>query len=309
MRLLSYINEKIKQFIIKRASKHKLVDIVQVRTKEIGLLSVQTETDLRITNSIFLPYTILSIHTDLLNKDELKIGKMVYDKPIKIKGNSEVVLSTTSEISIITSFFQALSNLLSHPIWIRSVGIAMVKVLWFTIELPVDDVFEIQPSKIKILKEETEEERTLRLQKEAERQEQKRIKQAEKEAQKQLTEEEKKIKQAEKEKAAELKAIEKAQQKEERTAQRNERRSDRKEAILKRRHKENYIPKDEREKQKSTAIDVQQEEISNQQESEIISEEIKKDIQEETIQSASSTENINPELANDKDASAENITT
>lgn len=210
MEFLQKIKNRIKQYIIKRAGEHKAVDIIEVRTKQIGLLSVQTETDLLIKNSFFLSYTLLSIKTDLLNKDGIKVGKMTFDVPTKVKGNSELVFTTSSEISIITSLFQALSNLLSQPIWMRSVGIATVKVLWFTVELPVDDVFEIHPSKLKIVKDETEEERTIRLQKEA----------------------------AWKEKYE--------AEKEKRKAERTERRAEWKEDILKRRYKENYISKEER---------------------------------------------------------------
>ena len=210
MRILDKIKNKIKAYIIKRATKHKAVDIVEVRTKQVGLLSVQSETDLLIKNSFFLPYTLLSIQTDLLNKDGLKVGKMTFNKPTKVKGNSELVFTTSSEISIITSLFQALSNLLSQTIWMRSVGIATVKILWFTIELPVDDVFEIHPSKLKIVKDETEEERTIRLQKEA--------------AWKAKYELEKK----------------------KRKIERAEKRAEWKEDILKRRYKENYIPKEQR---------------------------------------------------------------
>lgn len=224
MSWITWISNIIKRFIIKRASRHKAVDIVEVRIKQVGLLSVFSETDLRIRNSFFLPYTLLSVQTDLLNKDGLKVGKMIFDKPTKVKGNSELVFTTTSEISIITSLFQALSNLLSQPIWMRSVGVATVKVLWFTIELPVDDVFEIHPSKLKILKEESEEERALRLQKEAERKQQRIAKEAEKKIQRDVKQEERKEK-------------------------RDERRAAYKEKILKRRHKENYVPKELRQDQ------------------------------------------------------------
>ncbi len=218
MNLIERIKNKIKAYIIKRASRHKAIDIVEVRTKQVGLLSVHSETDLLIKNSFFLTYTLLSIQTDLLNKDGLKVGKMIFNKPTKVKGNSELVFTTSSEISIITSLFQALSNLLSQTIWMRSVGIATVKILWFTIELPVDDVFEIHPSKLKLVKDETEEERTIRLQREAEW-------------------------------TAKYEV-----EKEKRKAVRSEKRSEWKEDILKRRYKENYIPKDIRQAQS----DVQQ---------------------------------------------------
>lgn len=210
MGIIQKINNVIKRYIIKRATAHKAVDIVEVRTKQLGLLSVLSETDLCIKNSFFLSYTLISIKTDLSNKDGLKVGKMIFETPTKVKGNSELVFTTTSEISIITSLFQALSNLLSQTIWMRSVGIATIKVLWFTVELPVDDIFEIHPSKLKILKEETEEEKLIRLQKEA---------------------------------------VWKAKygaEKEKRKSERQEKRSEWKEELLKRRYKENYISKEER---------------------------------------------------------------
>lgn len=214
MGFIQQIKNAIKQYIIRRASQHKAVDIVEVRTKQIGLLKVLTETDLLIKNTFFLPYTLLSIQTDLLNKDGLKVGKMTYNQPTKVKGNSELVFTTSSEISIITSLFQALSNLLSQPVWMRSVGIATVKILWFTIELPVDDTFEIHPSKLKIVKDETEEERAVRLQKEAA-----------------------------------WKAKYEAER-EKRKAERKEKRDEWKEDILKRRYKDKYIPKEQRQAMK-----------------------------------------------------------
>ncbi|HNK11504.1 MAG TPA: hypothetical protein PK952_05705 [Chitinophagales bacterium] len=211
MTFIEKINKIITQYIIRKASKNKAVDIVEVRTKQLGLLSVVNETDLCIKNTLFIPYRLLSIETDLLNKDGIKVGKMSYDKPIRVKGNAEVVFTTVSEISIITSFFQALSNLLSQPIWMRSVGIAKVKVLWWTIDLPIDDVFEIQTSKIKIIPTETEEERQLRIA------------------------------------SNEIKKQQRAAEKEEKKIKKEENRAERKENILKRRHKENYIPKEQRE--------------------------------------------------------------
>lgn len=245
MGIFQRINNAIKRFIIKRASKHKTVDIVEVRTKQISLLSVFTETDLCLKNTFFLPYTLISIQTDLLNRDGLKVGKMNYDKPTIVKGNSELVLTSSSEISIITSVFNVISNLLSQPIWMRSVGIATIKFLWFTVELPVDDVFEIHPSKLKILKEETEEERILRLQKEEERRAQRAIREAEKNEQRLIREAEKK----------ELRAIKSEERKEkiiERKDKQKERRDAYKEKLLKRKYKDKYIPKDVRHADKAT---------------------------------------------------------
>ena len=208
--MFKYFKNKINSFVLKKASANKMIDIVEVRTKEIGLTQVTTETDIRIANSFFLPITILSLSTNLLNRDGLKIGKMSYENPTIIKRKSDEILTTISQISIITSLFQVLSTLLMQDINMRSVGIARVKILWIIFEIPIDDTFIIHPSKLKIVKDETEEERAIRLQKEA-------IRNEKYEAEKVL-----------------------------RDIERNEKRALRKEEILKRRHKENYIPKEER---------------------------------------------------------------
>ena len=97
-----------------------------------------------------------------------------------------------------------LSNLLAQPISLRSVGIARLKILWWEVEIPIDDTFKILPHQLKVKKEETEEEKEQRL----------------------IQEEARRIKRIE----------EKANQKE---------------AILKRRHRENYVPKELRGKQDS----------------------------------------------------------
>ncbi|MFN8239086.1 MAG: hypothetical protein U0T77_13030 [Chitinophagales bacterium] len=208
--MIEYIKNKIKAFVIRRATANKLIDIVEVRTKEIGLTSVKTETDIRIRNTFFLSITILSIKTDLLNRDGLKVGRMSYATPQKIKGNSDEVLTTSSEISIITSLFQAISTLLSQHIKMKSVGVAQVKFLWWVFDIPVNDTFEIHPSKLKITQPETEEERAERLKKEAEWK-----------AQYEL-------------------------EYEKRKTEREQKRAEWKEDILKRRYKENYIPKEQR---------------------------------------------------------------
>lgn len=208
--MFSYIKNKLKLFVLKHASANKMIDIVEVRTKEIGLTKVTTETDIRIVNTFFLPITIVSLKTELLNRDGLKVGSMSYEHPQKIKGKSEEVLTTISQISIITSLFQALSSLLSQHITMQSIGIARVKILWWIFEIPINDTFEIHPSKLKIVKDETDEERTIRLQKEAIRKEKY--------------------------------EAEKVQ----RDIERMEKRAVRKEDILKRRYKDNYIPKEER---------------------------------------------------------------
>jgi hypothetical protein len=208
--MLKKIKQKIVAYIIAKASSSKMIDIVEVRTKEIGLTTVITETDIRIQNSFFLPITIVSIQTDLLNRDGLKVGRMSYTQPKKINGKSHELLTTTSEISIITSIFQAISRLLSQHIMMQSVGKAQVKFLWWIIEIPVNDSFEIHPSKLKIGKEETEEELELRKQKEA-------------------------AWKAEYDLAKEKRKQAKAAMKEE---------------VLKRRYKGDYVPKEEREKLK-----------------------------------------------------------
>ncbi len=211
MGILQKITDRIKAYIVAKASRGKMIDVVEVRTREIGLTKVVTETDIRIRNTFFLPITIISIQTDLLNRDGLKVGKMSYTRPQKIKGNSDELLTTTSEISIIKSIFQAISRLLSQNILMQSVGKAQVRVLWWTVEIPVNDSFEIHPEKLKILREETEEEKAVRKKREAKW----------------------------KEKYQEMKETV------------SERSAERKERILKRRYGADYIPKEEREKAKS----------------------------------------------------------
>lgn len=167
--MFNFIRKKISAYILKKATENKTIDIVEVRTQEIGLTSVITETDIKITNSFFLPITILSIETVLLNRNGIEIGSMNYKKPQKLKGKSELILTATSKISIITSIFQAISQLLAQPIKMRSVGVSKIKILWFKIEIPVDDYFEIHPSKVKIVKDLTEEEKAERAIKQKER--------------------------------------------------------------------------------------------------------------------------------------------
>lgn len=53
--MFEFIVNKIKQFVVQKATTHKMIDIVEVRTKEIGITSVKTETDIRIHNSFFYP--------------------------------------------------------------------------------------------------------------------------------------------------------------------------------------------------------------------------------------------------------------
>src|SRR3954470_2694894 len=106
MSIIQKIKEKIRAIVFSKASSGNMVDIVEVRTRELRLTSVITETDIRIKNSFFFPITILWIKADLLNRDGLKVGKMNFETAQKIKGKSDQVLTTTSEISIITSLFQ-----------------------------------------------------------------------------------------------------------------------------------------------------------------------------------------------------------
>ena len=159
MRLFKYLRKKIHQYIVKRATEAKLVDIVEVRTKTLGLTYVNLETDIKITNRFFLPIKILEIKTDIVNVNELKVGMMTYDNVQKIKANSEEVFTTHSKMSNITAFFNLLSKLLTLTITIRSVGYAKIKVLWFVVDVPVDDTFEIMPSQLKVVEELTEEEK------------------------------------------------------------------------------------------------------------------------------------------------------
>lgn len=169
MNIWKYIKQKISVYVVKKATETKTIDIVEVRTQEIGLTSVITETDIRIKNSFFLPFTILSIETKLLNRDGVHIGSMSYNHPQKLKAKSELILTATSKISIITSIFQAISQLFAQSIKMHSVGVSKIKILWFIIEIPVDDYFEIHPSKVKIVKDLTEEEKAERAIKQKER--------------------------------------------------------------------------------------------------------------------------------------------
>jgi hypothetical protein len=220
--------------ILKKAAANKMIDIVEVRTKDIGLTQVTTETDIRIVNSFLLPITIVSIQTDLLNREGLKIGKMIYEQPRKIKSKSDEVLTTLSQISIITSLFQAISTLLMQDINMRSVGFARVKILWWYIDIPVDDTFIIHPKKVKIIKELTEEELKAR--------------------------EEERLVRAQ---AKEFRTVLKKQDRDLREIENAKRRSKRKEAILKRRYKDNYIPKEERRKNAAELIDHEAVEETN----------------------------------------------
>ncbi len=221
--MLNWINSKIIALIKKQASKHHNVDIVEVRTKEIGLLSVKTETIIKLTNSFFLPIEILNINTELRNGEGLVVGRMVYNTPQKISKKSSVTLIANSEISSISSIFHAISNILSQPIFMHSVGTATIKFLWWEVTIDVDDTFDILPHQLKIGKQETEEEKIIRQQKEQERKE--------------------------------IRELEKTQ----REAQQRILRQKRKEKILKARHGDNYIPKEERRLKKEESEVVEDE--------------------------------------------------
>lgn len=159
MGIFNFFKNKIHQYIIKKATQEKLVDIVEVRTKTLSLTYVNLETDIKIINTFWLPIEILEINTDIVNTSELKVGMMVYKNRTKIKGNSELIFTTQSKMSNITAFFNLLSRLLTLTITIRSVGTAKIKVLWFVVNVPIDDTFEIMPNQLKIIEELTEEEK------------------------------------------------------------------------------------------------------------------------------------------------------
>jgi hypothetical protein len=271
--MFQFIINKIRAFVIRKTVKHKLIDIVEVRTKEIGLTSVKTETDIRIQNSFILSIKVLSIQTDLLNRDGIKVGHLSYEHPIKIKSKSDAILTTNSEISIITSLFQVISSILSHPIRVQSVGVAQIQFLWWIFEIPVNDAFEIHPSKLKIIKEETPEERTSRLENEAKRKAERELKS------------------------------------EERKENRMERRAERKENILKRKYKENYIPKEIRHVQnpENNGIEKPQENIDSATSLEItLEEQFIRDIQKQTIASTIIPQIIPKEPMENIDNTAEN---
>ena len=92
-----------------------------------------------------------------------------------------------------------------------------------------DDVFEIHPSKLKMVKDETEEERILRLQKEAEWKEKY------------------------------------GAEKEKRKAERSEKRAEWKEEILKRRYKDDYVSKEERLRQAQSDVRQAQSDVRQAQ--------------------------------------------
>ncbi|MCB9033277.1 MAG: hypothetical protein H6553_05525 [Chitinophagales bacterium] len=187
--MFGFIKRWIHKIVIKKAQSRPMVDIIEVRTKKIGLTQVETETDIRITNSFFLPIKILSIETDVYNSSDLVIGRMNYHYPKKIKGNSTEIFKTTTHLSNISAFFQALNHLLSFSVQMRSVGTCLIQFLWWTFEVPVDDRFEVKPHQVKMVEPMTEEEKQAKALRRAEKQKEleaqlelKKLKQAEQRA-------------------------------------------------------------------------------------------------------------------------------
>ena len=162
MGLIQNIRHKIVDFIVKKAIENRTVDILEVRTKAINLTYVDLETDIKISNSFFLPIKVLEIKTDIINTAELKIGALHYDKVQKIKGHQSAIFTTHTQISNITALFNLISKLLTLSIKMRSVGIAKIKVFWFVVDIPVDDVFEIKSHQLRIIGELTAEEKAAR---------------------------------------------------------------------------------------------------------------------------------------------------
>ena len=162
MGLIQNIRHKIVDFIVKKAIENRTIDILEVRTKAINLTYVDLETDIKISNSFFLPIKVLEIKTDIINTAELKIGALHYDKVQKIKGHQSAIFTTHTQISNITALFNLISKLLTLSIKMRSVGIAKIKVFWFVVDIPVDDVFEIKSHQLRIIGELTAEEKAAR---------------------------------------------------------------------------------------------------------------------------------------------------
>ena len=112
MGLIQNIRHKIVDFIVKKAIENRTIDILEVRTKAINLTYVDLETDIKISNSFFLPIKVLEIKTDIINTAELKIGALHYDKVQKIKGHQSAIFTTHTQISNITALFNLISKLL-----------------------------------------------------------------------------------------------------------------------------------------------------------------------------------------------------
>jgi hypothetical protein len=177
--MFKYIRKLILGYILRRATEKKMVDILQIRTKSINLTYVDLETDIKISNSFFLPVKILEIKTDLLNTAGMKVGLMHYNKIGKIKGKQDVVFTAHTKLSNITAFFNLISRFLTLNITMHSVGIARIKVLWFEVEIPVDDTFEIEPHQLKITEPLTSEQKAEIKEKQRIREEKYKLKKAE----------------------------------------------------------------------------------------------------------------------------------
>ena len=162
MGLIQNIRHKIVDFIVKKAIENRTIDILEVRTKAINLTYVDLETDIKISNSFFLPIKVLEIKTDIVNTAELKIGALHYNKVQKINAHQSAIFTTHTQISNITALFNLISKLLTLSIKMRSVGVAKIKVFWFVVEIPVDDVFEIKSHQLRIIGELTPEEKAER---------------------------------------------------------------------------------------------------------------------------------------------------
>lgn len=162
MGFVQNIRQKIVDFIVKKAIENRTIDILEVRTKAINLTYVDLETDIKISNSFFLPIKVLEIKTDIVNTAELKIGALHYNKVQKIKAHQSAIFTTHTQISNITALFNLISKLLTLSIKMRSVGVAKIKVFWFVVEIPVDDVFEIKSHQLRIIGELTSEEKAER---------------------------------------------------------------------------------------------------------------------------------------------------
>lgn len=162
MGFVQNIRQKIVDFIVKKAIENRTIDILEVRTKAINLTYVDLETDIKISNSFFLPIKVLEIKTDIVNTAELKIGALHYNKVQKIKGHQSAIFTTHTQISNITALFNLISKLLTLSIKMRSVGVAKIKVFWFVVEIPIDDVFEIKSHQLRIIGELTPEEKAER---------------------------------------------------------------------------------------------------------------------------------------------------
>lgn len=150
---------RIKNYIILKASKDRIIDILQIRTKSLNLTYVDLETDIQITNTFFLPIKILEINADVLNTSGLKVGILKYQNERKIKSNQKEIFTTHTQISNITAIFNLISKLLTLSITMRSVGWAKIKIFGFVVDVPFDDTFEILPNQLKIIEDLSPEEK------------------------------------------------------------------------------------------------------------------------------------------------------